>query len=87
EHSVAPDPLALPGLQDLTADVDFSTLIRVCEEEGLELEAFTTQREFLLAMGWMDWLASATPGARRRLTELIDPLLMGRTRVLEMVRR
>ena len=87
EHSAAPDPLALPGLQDLTADVDFSTLIRGCEEEGLELEAFTTQRDFLLAMGWKDWLTSATPGGRRRLAALIDPLLMGRTRVLEMVRR
>jgi SAM-dependent MidA family methyltransferase len=81
------DPLAEPGLQDLTADVDFSTLIRTGVEEGLALHAFTTQRQFLLAMGWRNWLRRGDPGGRRALTDLVDPLLMGRTRVCEMVRR
>jgi SAM-dependent MidA family methyltransferase len=87
DHQAA-DPLVNPGLQDLTADVDFTTLIRACEEEGLRLHAFTTQRAFLLAMGWQEWLRKEPPkGSRRQaLADLIDPRLMGRTRVLEMVR-
>jgi SAM-dependent MidA family methyltransferase len=80
------DPLAAPGLQDLTADVDFTTLLRTGEAEGLRLEAFTTQASFLQAMGWHGWLRDPEPGARRALADLIDPRLMGKTRVLELIR-
>lgn len=80
------DPLAAPGRQDLTADVDFTTLIRTCEVAGLRLRAFTTQRDFCLAMGWRKWLREGPEGGRWALTDLIDPRLMGKTRVLEMTR-
>jgi len=86
DQAVAVDPLAAPGALDLTADVDFTTLIRTAERCGLRLAAFTTQRDFLLAVGWRDWLRTTDPGGRRALADLIDPELMGRTRVLEMVR-
>lgn len=80
------NPLAAPGRQDLTADVDFTTLLRAGEAEGLALRAFTTQRAFLLAMGWERWLRAAEPGGRRALTDLIDLRLMGGMRVLELRR-
>jgi SAM-dependent MidA family methyltransferase len=82
-HAAA-DPLAAPGLQDLTADVDFSTLIRVCEDEGLSLRAYTTQRDFLIGLGWHEWLRKDPSGGRKALLDLVDTRLMGRTRVLEM---
>jgi hypothetical protein len=37
-------------------------------------------------MGWRDCLREGAPGGRRALLDLIDPRLMGRTRVLECAR-
>lgn len=79
-------PLAKPGSQDLTAWVDFTTLLRTGREEGLHLEAFTTQRRFLLAMGWEAERHHDRSGRRRALTDLVDPAQMGSTRVLELRR-
>ena len=42
------DPLLWPGLQDLTAWVDFSEVATVARESGFELRGFTTQAQFLL---------------------------------------
>jgi len=77
--------LAAPGEQDLTAPVDFTALIRAGKRAGLTLSAFTTQRDFLLAMGWEKWRARAGV-SRRALTDLIDPRLMGGARVVELER-
>lgn len=86
QSHAAVDPLASPGQADLTTNVDFTTLIRVAQSEGLELRAFTTQRDFLQAMGWQSWLNRPDAGSRKALMELIDPRLMGGTRVAELRR-
>ena len=53
-HRVHYDPLLRPGLQDLTAHVDFTALARAGETAGLEVAGFTTQAEFLLATGLLE---------------------------------
>jgi SAM-dependent MidA family methyltransferase len=45
------DPLAEPGLADLTAHVDFAALARVARAEGAEIFGPATQGEFLAALG------------------------------------
>lgn len=90
-HSVSGDPYARVGRQDMTAHVDFSTLIRIGEEHGLNLVGLSTQERFLAALGIAAALAQA-PGmgtsleeyyARRRaVTELTDPAGLGRIKVL-----
>ncbi|MEE4184552.1 MAG: SAM-dependent methyltransferase [Gammaproteobacteria bacterium] len=50
-HRAHEDPLFWPGLQDLTAWVDFSALAERAAASGLEVAGYTTQAQFLLAGG------------------------------------
>jgi SAM-dependent MidA family methyltransferase len=87
-HTVSADPLAHPGEQDLTAHVDFTALELAGRIHGLEPVGFTSQREFLTALGIHE--AVSAPGlpleetlARRRaVLALTDPAGLGRVRVL-----
>jgi SAM-dependent MidA family methyltransferase len=51
QHRRVDDPLADPGLQDLTAWVDFSALADDAEAAGFSLGGFATQAHYLLAAG------------------------------------
>ncbi|MEM9386520.1 MAG: SAM-dependent methyltransferase [Pseudomonadota bacterium] len=57
-HRAHDDVLHLPGLQDLTAWVDFSAVARGAAALALDLTGYTTQAGFLLGNG-IDALASA----------------------------
>jgi len=57
QHRAHDDPLALPGLQDITANVDFSAVAHAGLDAGLELAGYTTQAHFLIANG-LDGLMS-----------------------------
>ena len=50
-HRAHDDPLILPGLQDITAWVDFDALARAGESAGLSVTAHSTQVQFLIAHG------------------------------------
>ena len=50
-HRAHEDPFLWPGLQDLTAWVDFSLLAEAALAAGFELGGYTTQANFLLAAG------------------------------------
>ncbi len=45
------DPFLYPGLQDITAHVDFTAVAEAATEAGLELAGYTTQAHFLMALG------------------------------------
>ena len=45
-----------PGLEDITASVDFETLIRSGEQAGFEMETYTTMSRYLLDRGILDHL-------------------------------
>jgi SAM-dependent MidA family methyltransferase len=45
------DPFSLPGLQDISAWVDFTSLAEACGASGCELAGFTTQAFFLAGLG------------------------------------
>lgn len=67
-HRAHEDVLLYPGLQDLTAWVDFSALARAGVGAGLELIGYTTQAHFLIAGGLESELAGlAALGDRQRL--------------------
>ena len=51
QHRAHDDPLALPGLQDITANVDFSAVAHAGLDAGLELAGYTTQAHFLIDNG------------------------------------
>ena len=50
-HRAHNDPLILPGLQDITAWVDFDALARAGAQVGFAVEAHATQAQFLIAHG------------------------------------
>ncbi len=51
KHQLTDRPLVQPGEQDLTAHVNFTALINEASKQGLKLQTFTTQREWLSKMG------------------------------------
>lgn len=58
------DPLVLPGLQDITAWVDFDALEEAGIAAGFSLEACSSQARFLIAHGLDEVFASAHAEAR-----------------------
>lgn len=50
-HRAHDDPFLLPGLQDITAHVDFTRVARAGREMGLDLGGYATQAHFLLGCG------------------------------------
>ncbi len=50
-HRAHDDPFFLPGLQDITAFVDFTAAAEAGTAAGLELLGFTTQAQFLMGAG------------------------------------
>ncbi len=58
-HQAHEDVLLRPGLQDITANVDFSAVHQAAVEAGFDLLGFNTQAGFLLGCGLDDMLAQS----------------------------
>jgi len=54
QHHYHDDPFKLPGLQDITAHVDFTRVADCALEMGASVLGFTTQAHFLLSLGLME---------------------------------
>jgi SAM-dependent MidA family methyltransferase len=65
-HRVHSDPFWYPGLQDITAHVDFSALAESGFAAGFELAGFASQEAFLLSLGLTD-IATVTDDLRSRI--------------------
>ena len=65
-HRVHSDPFWYPGLQDITAHVDFSALAEAGCAAGFELAGFSSQEAFLLSLGLTD-VAAVTDDLRSRI--------------------
>lgn len=76
-HRAHDDPFFLPGLNDITAHVDFSAAARAGIEAGLDLLGYTNQESFLVGCGLTDVLAQADPGSEAypRLVAPVQKLL------------
>jgi SAM-dependent MidA family methyltransferase len=59
QHHRHNNPLILPGSQDITAHVDFTSVVSTATERGCALAGYTTQAGFLLACG-LSTLVSTT---------------------------
>jgi len=101
-HNPSSDPYVRVGKQDMTAHVDFTSLVEEGRRHGLELLGVTSQSRFLAALGIGEALSrlpdgqAPAPGAelsleeyyarRRAVSELLDPAGLGRIRVLVQAR-
>jgi len=83
-HRAHAEPFFLPGLQDITAHVDFTALAEAAYAAGLELIGYTSQARFLLNCGLLsrlsERLASNDPArfqVASAVHKLIEPHEMG----------
>lgn len=58
-HRVHNDPYLWPGLQDITASIDFTALAEAGTQAGFDLAGYTTQANFLLGNGLQERLNEA----------------------------
>jgi SAM-dependent MidA family methyltransferase len=83
-HQVHGDPFYLPGLQDITAHVDFSALASAAAGAGLELLGYANQAQFLVNCSITELLALENPEDAKRylpaasaVQKLLSPAEMG----------
>jgi SAM-dependent MidA family methyltransferase len=89
-HTSGDDPYARIGRQDVTASVDFTSVIRAGESSGLHTTLFTAQAEYLASLGIGEALSQppqpdqleAYVALRKAVMALTDPAGLGRIRVL-----
>jgi SAM-dependent MidA family methyltransferase len=60
-HRAHADPLVLPGLQDITANVDFSAVAEAGARAGFGVCGYATQAHFLIGCGIDELLAASDP--------------------------
>jgi len=83
-HHAHDDPFFLPGLQDITAHVNFTDIAECGIDAGLELLGYTNQAFFLINSGITDLLKDTAPENLRdylplsaQLQKLTSPAEMG----------
>ncbi|MEM5276207.1 SAM-dependent methyltransferase [Cupriavidus taiwanensis] len=64
-HHAHPEPFLYPGLQDITAHVDFSGIAQAAVEAGLTVAGFASQARFLMNAGITDLLMALDPSDAR----------------------
>jgi len=83
-HHAHADPFYLPGLQDITAHVDFTAAALAAQDAGADVLAYMNQASFLLAAGIGDLLLRTDPADSQRylpqanaVHKLLSPAEMG----------
>jgi SAM-dependent MidA family methyltransferase len=83
-HRFHGDPFFLPGLQDITAHVDFTAMGLAAQSAGAEVMGYTTQAHFLISCGLAVLVSNGDPGmtlsrlkATSAVHRLISPSEMG----------
>ena len=83
-HYSHPDPFYLPGLQDITAHVDFTAMALAAQDAGVDVLAYMSQAGFLLGAGIGDLLLRTNPQDAMRylpqanaVQKLVSPSEMG----------
>lgn len=83
-HHAHPDPLVFPGLQDITAHVDFTAVAQAALGAGLAVEAYDTQAAWLIGAGIVEALGRLSPEDARTylpqaaaVQKLLSPAEMG----------
>ncbi|GAB3469365.1 SAM-dependent methyltransferase [Massilia terrae] len=83
-HHAHPEPFFLPGLQDVTAHVDFTAMALAAQDAGLDVLAYMSQAQFLLSAGIGELLTRTDPldalrylPQARAVQKLVSPSEMG----------
>lgn len=80
QHHAHDDPFIYPGLQDITAHVNFEHLMEAAEQLTIETRSYQTQMQFLIGNGIEHFTDSPpTLAEQRALKRLLMPEQMGET--------
>ncbi|MCP4696047.1 MAG: SAM-dependent methyltransferase [Gammaproteobacteria bacterium] len=71
-HHAHTDPLIFPGIQDITAHVNFTAVAEAAADIGLHVAGFTAQADFLLAAGLEEILTNSDPGRIKEHLTLVQ---------------
>jgi len=66
-HRAHDDPFVFPGLQDITAHVDFTAVAEAAVDADLTVNGYTSQGYFLLANGITGLAENLTPDAKQQV--------------------
>ncbi|BDT69180.1 hypothetical protein os1_33700 [Comamonadaceae bacterium OS-1] len=77
QHRADPDPLALVGLKDITAHVNFSGIALAGQDAGLNVLGYTSQARFLMNCGLLSKMQHATHAEQAQALKLITEHEMG----------
>lgn len=80
QHRAHDNPLLWPGLQDITAHVDFTAVAEAALEAGLSVDGFVTQAHFLMNSGIEQMMAQSSEDPiklNQQIKRLILPDAMG----------
>lgn len=83
-HHAHDDPFFLPGLQDITAHVDFTAIAETAIDHGAQFLGYTSQAHFLFNNGMLNFLKEVSPDninayapLSAQLQKLTSPAEMG----------
>ena len=71
-HNAHSDPFFYPGLQDITAFVDFTAIAEAASDCGMQLEGYTSQAQFLIGCGIDQLLSQSDPDDVRHFLQLTN---------------
>jgi len=84
QHYAHDDPLIYPGLQDITAHVNFTAMAEAALAQGIDCAGYTTQAQFLMNCGILQLLQTVPPEDSARylpmvaaVQKLLSPAEMG----------
>src|SRR3569623_222970 len=75
-HHAHDNPFLWPGLQDITAHIDFTAVAETADAAGLDVAGYTTQGAFLLACGITEILSAYDDDTQLRLAQGVKKLTL-----------
>ncbi len=77
QHRAHTDPFFYPGLEDITAHVDFTAVADAAVQAELDVLGYTTQAAFLLNCGLLEYVQNPSPQQNHAIHTLTSPAEMG----------
>ena len=73
-HHAHGDPFVAPGVQDITAHVDFTAMADAAVDAGLQVLGYTSQARFLMNAGIVEQLGKLDPTDTRKYAQAVGPV-------------
>ena len=81
QHRLLDSPFEQIGHADITAHIDWSSIVNRAKQNGLRVAGFTDQHHFLTGIisAWPELATDVDPKTKRALQTLLHPEMLGRS--------